>query len=81
MPMIKLPLGPEIGMFAPMAAARGSSMRRALRAPARIAASFTARRSTLVTPEGTLIISSGWNRRTRPAILLMKCRSRCSVIT
>ncbi len=38
-------------------------------------------RSTLVTPDGTQIISSGWKMRTRPATLLMKWRSRCSVMT
>jgi len=79
--MIMLPLGPEIGRFAPMAAASGSSMRYASRAPARNAASFTARRSTLVTPDGTQIMSSGWNTRMRPLTLLMKYSSIRSVIT
>jgi len=56
-------------------------MRYASRAPARSAASFTARRSTLVTPEGTQIISSGWNTRIRPLTLLMKYSSIFSVMT
>ena len=42
-----------------MAAASGSSIRYASRAPALRAASRTARFSTEVTPAGTLIITSG----------------------
>ena len=81
MSMMRLPLGPEIGMFAPIAAASGSSIRCAARAPARIAASFTARRSTLVTPDGTQIMSSGRKMRMLPQTLSMKCLSMCSVMT
>jgi len=41
-------------------------------APAEIAASVTARRSTLVTPEGTQIMISGLKIRCRPWTLAMK---------
>ena len=67
MSMIRLPEGPEMGTLAPMAAASGSSMRYASRAPALSAASRTARFSTLVTPDGTLIITSGLVNE-RPAL-------------
>ncbi len=70
MSMIMLPVGPLIGMFAPIAAASGSSMRNASRAPALSAASRTARFSTLVTPEGTLIMTSGRKMRTRATLLI-----------
>ena len=69
MSMIMLPDGPEMGTLAPMAAASGSSMRYASRAPALSAASRTARFSTLVTPDGTLIITSGLVNE-RPAFLM-----------
>ena len=52
MSTMRLPLGSLMGRPAPMAAAMGSSMRRAQRAPALRAASRTARRSTSVTPDG-----------------------------
>ena len=48
-----VPLGLEMSTPAPIRAAIGSSMRNTLRAPADIAASTTARRSTSVTEEGT----------------------------
>ena len=66
MSMIMFPDGPLIGTFAPIAAARGSSMRYASRAPALSAASRTARFSTEVTPAGTLIITSGRDRANVP---------------
>jgi len=56
---IMFPEGVPTGMSAPSAAARGSGNRYAVRAPAWMAASRTARLSTLVTPTGTLIITSG----------------------
>ena len=69
MSMIMLPAGPEMGTLAPIAAASGSSMRYASRAPALSAASRTARFSTLVTPDGTQIITSGLLNE-RPAFLM-----------
>ena len=69
MSMMRLPDGPLMGTLAPMAAASGSSMRYASRAPALRAASRTARFSTLVTPDGTLIITSGLVNE-RPAFLM-----------
>ena len=59
MSMSMFPDGPLIGTLAPMAAASGSSIRKASLAPAFRAASRTARFSTDVTPAGTLIITSG----------------------
>ena len=53
------PVGSSIGRLAPMAAAMGSSMRNACRAPAEIVASKTARFSTEVTPEGTHTTTRG----------------------
>ena len=53
------PVGSSIGRSAPMAAAMGSSMRYAWRAPAEIVASKTARFSTEVTPEGTHTTTRG----------------------
>ena len=52
MSTIMQPDGSMIGRPAPIAAAIGSSMRQAPRAPAFRAASWTARFSTSVTPEG-----------------------------
>ena len=52
MSTMRLPVGSPMGRPAPMAAAIGSSMSRAQRAPALRAASRTARRSTSVTPDG-----------------------------
>ena len=53
------PVGSSIGRSAPMAAAMGSSIRYACRAPAEIVASNTARFSTDVTPEGTQMTTLG----------------------
>ena len=69
-----MPVGSWIGRPAPIAAAIGSSMRYAWRAPADIVASKTARFSTSVTPEGTQTTTRGLGchgkRFTR--VLLMK---------
>ena len=51
------PAASATGRPAPMAAAMGSSMRETWRAPALRAASWTARRSTSVTPEGMQIMT------------------------
>ena len=59
MSTIMLPVGSATGKPAPMAAAIGSSMRVAQRAPAEYVASSTARFSTPVTPEGTQITTRG----------------------
>ena len=59
-----LPTGSWIGSPAPMAAAIGCSIRKLAEAPARRAASFTARRSTAVMAEGTQIRTLG--RLSRP---------------
>ncbi len=68
------PVGSCIGSPAPIAAAMGSSMRKACRAPACMVASNTARFSTSVTPDGTQTTTRGFgchgNRFTR--VLLMK---------
>ena len=66
------PRGSLMGRLAPIAAASGSSISQAWRAPAEIAASVTARRSTLVTPEGTQIMISGLKMRCRPWTREMK---------
>jgi len=80
--MIMFPDGPLIGTFAPIAAARGSSIRYASRAPAFRAASRTARFSTDVTPAGTLIITSGRDSANEPfRARPMKYRSMASVMT
>ncbi len=78
---IALPRGSEMGRPAPIAAARGSSINHACRAPAEMAASVTARRSTDVTPEGTQIMISGLKIRWRPWTLPMKWCSMPSVTT
>ena len=72
MSQIALPRGSEIGSPAPIAAARGSSISHAWRAPAEMAASVTARLSTEVTPDGTQIMISGLKMRWRPCTLPMK---------
>ncbi len=64
-------MGSLMGSPAPMAAAMGSSMSRAQRAPALSAASRTARRSTSVTPEG--MPSSMRGRGTRPTRSCTRC--------
>ena len=82
MSMIMFPDGPLIGTLAPMAAARGSSIRNASFAPALRAASRTARFSTEVTPAGTEIITSGREKPMCPFVALpMKKRSMASVMT
>ena len=68
MSMTMFPDGLLIGTFAPIAAASGSSMRYASRAPALRAASRTARFSTLVTPAGTLIMTSGFEKPKVPFV-------------
>src|SRR3990172_6277488 len=74
---IRLPDGSLTGSPAPIAAAMGSSMSRAQRAPAFSAASFTARFSTSVTPDGMPISIRGramspirsWTRSTKYLII------------
>jgi len=66
-----LPCGSAIGSPAPIAAAIGSSIRYAERAPAAIVASSTARRSTSVIPLGTHTIARGRESRL-PIALRMK---------
>jgi hypothetical protein len=56
------PAGSWIGIFAPIAAARASSMRNISRAPACSADSRTALFSTSVIPEGTPITTLGLTR-------------------
>ncbi len=63
-----LPVGSCTGRPTPMAAAIGSSMMKAERAPARMVAPKTARRSTPVMPDGTQTTTRGlatnWRRCT-----------------
>jgi len=61
-----LPMGSLMGSPAPMAAAMGCSMRWASDAPARLAASITARRSTAVMADGTQITTRGRLKRLTP---------------
>ena len=61
-----LPIGSLMGRPAPMAAAMGCSMRCASDAPARLAASITARRSTAVMADGTQITTRGRLNRLTP---------------
>ncbi len=66
MSTIRLPVGSLTGRPAPMAAAIGSSIRRAQRAPALRVASRTARFSTSVTPDGMPTSTRGrriWAKR------------------
>ena len=72
------PTGSPTGSPAPIAAAIGSSIVKASRAPAPIEASITARFSTPVTPEGTQTTTRGRARRLDRAAR-MKWRSICSV--
>src|SRR5947209_6390780 len=72
------PVGSPTGSPAPMAAAIGSSMRYAVRAPALRQASSTARFSTPVTPEGTQTTTRGCAQRFW-CTFWMKCRSISSV--
>src|SRR5512142_1010018 len=72
MSMIMWPDALPIGMSAPMAATIGSLMMYAARAPARMVASMTARRSVDVMPPGTATMTSGRKSRAPPRALLMK---------
>ena len=72
------PVGSATGRPAPIAAAIGSSIRKALRAPAERVASSTARFSTPVTPEGTQTTTRGCAQRFWWTFW-MKWRSICSV--
>ena len=70
-----LPAASVIGMPAPMAAAIASSMRCTSLALARMALSFTARRSTCVISEGTPMTTRGRSQPLRLCALRMKCVS------
>src|SRR5256885_37806 len=70
-----LPRGSWMGRPAPMAAAIGSSMMNAARAPAEIVASSTARCSTLVMPLGTHTTTRGFARNRRGGTFWMKKRN------
>ena len=73
-------MAPTTGSPAPMAAAIGSSIRRAQRAPALSAASRTARFSTSVTPDGMPSSIRGRGMRpTRSCTLFTKYLIICSV--
>ena len=63
----------------PMAAAIGSSMTMTCRAPARMAACRTARRSTSVTPEGTQMTTRGRLNSPRPQAWRIKLCSMAAV--
>jgi hypothetical protein len=63
MSTIMFPVGSATGSPAPIAAAIGSSIRYAWRAPAESVASSTARFSTPVTPEGTHTTTRGCAKR------------------
>ena len=78
MSTIMFPVGSPTGSPAPIAAAIGSSIRYAWRAPAARVASSTARFSTPVTPDGTQTITRGWAKRCW-CTFWMKWRSICSV--
>ena len=67
------PVASVTGRFAPMAAAIGSSIRNTRRAPALSAASWIARRSTAVAPEGTQMTICGLAKLRRLCTLRMKC--------
>ena len=66
MSMTMLPTGSSIGQAGPMAAAIGCSMSCASAAPARRAASVTARRSTSVMADGTQMTTRGRLKRVTP---------------
>ena len=78
MSTIMFPVGSATGRPAPIAAAIGSSIRYAWRAPAESVASSTARFSTPVTPDGTQTTTRGCAKRCW-CTFWMKCRSICSV--
>jgi hypothetical protein len=69
--------GSLIGRPAPIAAAIGCSSSCASAAPARRAASFTARRSTSVIADGTQITTRGRLKRLTPARCSNKRIMRC----
>ena len=76
-----LPVGSPTGRPAPIAAAIGSSIRYAWRAPAERQASSTARFSTPVTPEGTQTTTRGWAANRFWCTCWMKWRSISSVMS
>src|SRR5690606_27309335 len=78
-----LPVGSHTGRSAPMAAANGSSIVWASRAPACSVASSTARCSTAVTPDGTHTITFGRreNKRRFLSALLMKYLIMVAVVS
>ena len=81
---IIVPLGWDISIPAPIAAAIGSSIRKTSLAPASIVASITAFFSTSVTPEGIHTIICGLknlNNPTPPVTLCMKFFNIFSVIS
>src|SRR6266536_2152575 len=78
MSTIMFPVGSATGRPAPIAAAIGSSIRYAWRAPADSVASSTARFSTPVTPDGTQTTTRGCAKRCW-CTFWMKCRNICSV--
>jgi hypothetical protein len=67
------PVGSVTGRPAPIAAAIGSSIRKACLAPALSADSRIARRSTAVAPEGTQTMICGAEKLRRLSALRMKC--------
>ncbi len=69
---IMFAVGSSMGRPTPMAAAMGSWMRRTSLAPAWIADSLTARRSTSVMPEGTAMTTRGGTSLGFFETLLMK---------
>ena len=74
------PVASPTGMSAPIAAAIGSSIRYTREAPAPIADSRIARRSTCVEPHGTQMMMRGLGENSRESCtFLMKCFSICSV--
>ena len=66
------PVGSATGRPAPSAAAMGSSMRYASRAPACLADWRTARFSTWVIPDGTVTTTRGWTMLRRWWVFRMK---------
>ena len=80
MSTIRLPMDLSIGRLAPRAAAIGCSISITLPAPARRAASFTARISTSVRADGTQITTRGRLNRFTPTWRKM-ARIICSVMS
>ena len=75
------PVGSVTGIPAPIAAARGSGIRKTLRAPALSADSWMARRSTGVEPRGTQTMIWGFAKPRRLCTLRMKCLIISSAIS